>query len=262
MRSYFIDYCKIWIPPTKERWDKAELLEVQNNINLTLFGDDTNLGKCMCFSGMKLHLHGKYFNSFDFCENMQHVFEAVRKVYVLHKKYWNFDEVKPSRLDFACNLPFFLNTHDYSLSSCADENVRKYYYGCESDQNLSGLSVGERGNHSIQLTVYDKRYSPNQDEDKRVKTNNYTRLEYKVGRQILRRRLGIDLLKDMRKYETAFPKDIISSLRKLKDLSFNDEDQFNDRHYTDSDFKNAVGIEVDSPDQEQTIEDIPIADCQ
>ena len=84
MRSYFIDYCQIWIPPTKERWDKAELLEVQNNINLTMFGDDTNLGKCMCFSGMKLHLHGKYFNSFDFCENMQHVFEAVRKVYVLH----------------------------------------------------------------------------------------------------------------------------------------------------------------------------------
>ena len=66
----------------------------------------------------------------------------------------------------------------------------------------------------------------------------------------------------MRKYETAFPKDIISSLRSLKDLSFDDEDQFNDRHYTDSDFKNAVGIEVDSPDQEQTIEDIPIADCQ
>ena len=39
MRSYFIDYCQIWIPPTKERWDKDELLKVQDNINHTLFID-------------------------------------------------------------------------------------------------------------------------------------------------------------------------------------------------------------------------------
>ena len=39
MRSYFIDYCQIWIPPTKERWDKDALLKVQDNINHTLFID-------------------------------------------------------------------------------------------------------------------------------------------------------------------------------------------------------------------------------
>ena len=261
MRNYFIDYCQIWIPPSEERWDKAELLKVQNNIDLTLFSEDTTIGKCMCLSGMKLHIYGRYFNSFDFSENMMQVFEAVEKIYVLHKKYWDFDEVKPTRLDFACNLPMFLNTHDFTMTSCADQKVRKYYYGCEADQNLAGITIGTRGRHAIQLTVYDKRYSPNKIPDKRLDTYNYTRLEYKVGRQMLRRRLGIDLLKDLRKYESEFPKDLIGNLRKLKDLSFDDEDKYNDRYYTKSDFINTVGIEIEDTDKEQTIEDIPISEC-
>ena len=85
---------------------------------------------------------------------------------------------------------------------------------------------------------------------------------YKVGSEIFRRRLAIPLLKDLRKYEIDPYKDIIDSLRKLKDLSFDDEDKYIDRNYTDADFKKAVGIEVDSPDQEQIIEEIPIGDCQ
>jgi len=26
MRTYFIDFCQIWIPRSEERWDKAEIL--------------------------------------------------------------------------------------------------------------------------------------------------------------------------------------------------------------------------------------------
>ena len=78
---------------------------------------------------------------------------------------------------------------------------------------------------------------------------------------MLRRRLGIDLLKDLRKYEAEFPKDLIGNLRKLKDLSFDDEDKYNDRYYTKSDFINTVGIEIEDTDKEQTIEDIPISEC-
>ena len=69
---------------------------------------------------------------------------------------------------------------------------------------------------------------------------------------MLRRRLGIDLLKDLRKYESEFPKDLIGNLRKLKDLSFDDEDKYNDRYYTKSDFINTVGIEIEDTDKEQT----------
>jgi len=27
MRTYFIDFCQIWIPRSEERWDKAEILD-------------------------------------------------------------------------------------------------------------------------------------------------------------------------------------------------------------------------------------------
>ncbi|HIC76579.1 MAG TPA: hypothetical protein EYO89_01770 [Candidatus Dadabacteria bacterium] len=258
MRTYFIDYCQIWIPPSEERWDKSELLHIQNNIDTTLFGGDTTIGKCMCLAGMKLHIYGRYFDSFDLSENMRQIFEAVKTIYVLHEKYWNFDEVKPTRLDFACNLPMFLNTHDFTMTSCADQKARKYYYGCEADQNLSGITIGTRGRHAVQLTVYDKRYSPSRHPDKRLDTFNYTRHEYKVGRNKLQRRLGIKLLKDLRKYETEYPKDLIDSLRKLKDVIFDDEDKYNDRQYTKSDFINSIGIEIEDTDREQTIEEIAL----
>ena len=54
----------------------------------------------------------------------------------------------------------------------------------------------------------------------------------------------------------------ISNPENLRNLSFDDEDKYIDRNYTDADFKNAVGIEVDSPNQEQTIEEVPISNCK
>ena len=66
------------------------------------------------------------------------------------------------------------------------------------------------------------------------------------------------LLKDLRKYETEYPKDLIDSLRKLKDVIFDDEDKYNDRQYTKSDFINSIGIEIEDTDREQTIEEIAL----
>ena len=262
MRSYFIDYCQIWIPPSNSDWDEVELLKVQNNINRNLFGNDKTKGNCKCLVGMQLTLFKRFFDSCDFNKNIKQIFDAVKTVNALHSKYWNFDQSKPSRIDFGCNLPFYLNTHNYSLSSCADHNVIRYYNGCESEQNLTGLKMGEKGRDGVQLFVSDERYYMDKTINKSIDLNNYTKLVYKVGSEIFRRRLAIPLLKDLRKYEIHPYKDIIDSLRKLKDLSFDDEDKYIDRNYTDADFKKAVGIEVDSPDQEQIIEEIPIGDCQ
>jgi len=51
---------------------------------------------------------------------------------------------------------------------------------------------------------------------------------------------------------------LIDSLRKLKDVIFDDEDKYNDRQYTKSDFINSIGIEIEDTDREQTIEEIAL----
>ena len=69
------------------------------------------------------------------------------------------------------------------------------------------------------------------------------------GRKYDQAGIGIPPLKDLRKYEERFPKEIISYCRKRCDLNFVDE-KGSDHYYTYKDFQNSVDLEVDDPNQE------------
>ena len=144
----------------------------------------------------------------------------------------------------------FLNTHDFEIKKHYKTTRTYWYIGETSKKNLTGIYLGKRGKKSLQLVVYDKRYSPNKI-DHRFSSHNYSRLEYRIGSRILRKYLSINLIKDLRAFQNEFPKHIISYCRKKRDLIFKNERNF-DKYFTDLDFENAVGREVDNPNAEST----------
>ena len=169
-------------------------------------------------------------------------------IYKYHKNDLDFRKATISRIDIACNLPFFLNSNSFKIKTEAQNPLKyfQWYIGNQKKINLNGIQIGKRGSKGLQLSVYDKRYSPNKYDDHRFQTKNYTRLEYRIGRNYLKGGVGIPSLKDLRKYEERFPKEIISYCRKRCDLYFVDE-KGSDHYYTYKDFENSVGLEVDDP---------------
>ena len=266
MRKYFIDYFQLWIPIGRiEVKDKNLKDQIISNISRNLFDNrikeyiiklpHLNLKSFyhahFLHGGLIFHLKGNYFENDNFLENLKQVFDTIELIYKYHKNDLDFRKATISRIDIACNLPFFLKSNSFKIKTEAQNSLKyfQWYIGNQKKINLNGIQIGKRGSKGLQLSVYDKRYSPNKYDDHRFQTKNYTRLEYRIGRNYLKGGVGISSLKDLRKYEERFPKEIISYCRKRCDLYFVDE-KGSDHYYTYKDFENSVGLEVDDPNQE------------
>ncbi|MDP6821627.1 MAG: hypothetical protein QGG04_09190 [Candidatus Marinimicrobia bacterium] len=268
MRSYFIDYCQLFLPIAREGvYNNDVKLSIKKSIIKNLFDESLktklienpelsiNQYIRMVFNhgGLILSLYGKYFKTLNFCENVSQVIRVGETIYNNHKEDFDFNRVTISRLDIACNLPMFLNTHAYKYHKTSIEKIKRWYTGKSKRENLTGIAIGNRGKYACQLTAYDKRYSPNKADDlSRLSTYNYTRLEYKIGRRYLRKNLSVDDLKDFRRFEDQFPNHLIGALRKSKDLSFIDEKKYS-RYYTFDDYNQAIGKTVEDEDAEMTM---------
>ncbi len=177
---------------------------------------------------------------------------VIQKIEIKYSDVLNLSKISVSRLDIACNLPYFLNTHDGIISN-KKNRLRKFYCGKVTKQNLTGIYIGKRGKESIQLAVYDKRYSPNVLESTiKHKTANFTRLEYQIGHKVLKRKYNINSLSDFFEIDNNHFKNLCTKLELYANVLFKLELK-KDIAYLLSDFENLQGLEVEDPSQTTSI---------
>ena len=194
MRKYFIDYFQFWLPIEREDvYDARIKAEIIENITRKLFSKkiEDRLIKNNSLSiseffrmifnhgGLIFHLTGKYFDSDNFSENISQIFNVLSIIHDDHKKDFDFTKSTNTRMDLACNLPMYLNTHTYNIKkSKYIKNEWRWFIGEEKHNNLTTIAIGRRGKVGIQLSVYDKRYSPNKHVDHRFNYKNYSNVLY------------------------------------------------------------------------------------
>ena len=130
MRNYFIDYFQLWFPIDRDSvYDPNVKAEIIENISNNLFNNKIkkrlikipNLSLNSFFhmhfhhGGLIFHLKGNYFDSDKFSENLDQVFNTIEVIYNDHKSDFDFTKATLSRIDLACNLPFFLNTNPFKI---------------------------------------------------------------------------------------------------------------------------------------------------
>ena len=265
MRRYFIDYFQFWLPiDRKDVYDEKIKTEIKENITRNLFSKkieerlikNSNLSISEFYrmkfnhGGLIFHLTGKYFDTDNFSENVNQIFDVLKIVHNDHKKDFDFKKSTNTRMDIACNLPMYLNTHAYTIKKSKHiKNEWRWYIGEQKQNNLNGIVIGRRGKMGLQLSIYDKRFSPNKDLDHRFSYNNYSRLEYKIGRRYLKNRLNIGIPRLLRKYQKSYPDDLIQYCSKYRSIIFDDEKKYKN-YFTDSDYNNLIGNNIDDTSAE------------
>ncbi len=195
--------------------------------------------------GLILHIKGLYFDSDEFTENLTQIYHVLNAIYGSYKDDFDFTKMTVSRIDLACNIPLFLNTHEFSMHKSSDlleETV--WYIGEPKLLNMTGYVIGKRGKSGLRLSVYDKRYAPNHLDDHRFASYNYTRLEYKIGRRYLKDRLGLGTPKAFRIFEHQYPEQVIEYCTQRADIEFVQEST-REAFWSESDFQDAVGRDVE-----------------
>jgi hypothetical protein len=265
MRKYFIDYFQFWLPIKREDvYEELVKKDIKENITKNLFSkkiekrliDNTSLSLNDFFKmyfnhgGLIFHIPGKYFDTDGFSNNVNQIFQLLNTIYADHKDHFDFEKATNTRMDIACNLPMYLNTHRYVVKKSKKiKNEHLWYLGKEKQNNVTGLSIGKRGKSGLQLSIYDKRYSPNKEKDHRFNYKNFSRLEYKIGRNYLKNKLNLGIPKSFRKYQEFYPIDIIRYISKYRSITFIEEKNYSD-YYTDNDYNTLMGIDVDDPSAE------------
>ena len=260
MRKYFIDYFQLWFPFAREEMkDPNVKVEIKNVIANQLFNNNLrsriisrpHLSLESFFhmhfhqGGLILHLRGLYFDSNVFEENINQIYCTLKVIYDMYKKDFDFTNVTVSRIDLACNVPLFLNTNEFKIFKSNNSlEEAKWYIGKSEPINMTGYVIGKRGKYGLQLSVYDKRYSPNQNDDHRFDTYNYSRIEYKIGRRYLKNKLELGTPKDFRKFEHQYPEQVIKYCTERSALTFVQESR-SKAFWSCSDFRNAIGREVE-----------------
>jgi hypothetical protein len=68
-------------------------------------------------------------------------------IYKYHKNDLDFRKATISRIDIACNLPFFLNSNSFKIKTEAQNPLKyfQWYIGNQKKINLNGIQIGKRG---------------------------------------------------------------------------------------------------------------------
>jgi signal peptidase I len=204
----------------------------------------------LSFSGMKLTFSGAFFNSDDFLMNIKEIEIFVSELFGKFPNEFLSEGVSLSRLDVACNIPFFLNTHNGKIHKRnKNASIRKFYWGTEKKQNFTGFSIGKRGDEFVYFSAYDKRYSPNRKKNlNRHKTYNYTRIEYQIGHRRLKKEYELRSYNNLINLNKNQIEKFVAKLQDLANVTFEDE---KDLTYSLKDYINAKGQPIEDNNAEQ-----------
>jgi len=240
-RNWFIDYIQLFVGTSelyRKKVNPKRLTEAVQGIDkqikkwLTEFGMEKKIRVIPNHQGIKIHIKGKAFMEQTFSKN-------IGEIYLYYEKIWNIvknwthreSRIDPlvSRLDVACNIPLYLNTHKYNIHNPYSRKAIQYFTK-DTDpmtmhKNITGIAIGNRGSDYLFLRVYDKRYDPNNLHAKlRFGSSNCTRIEYQIGRKILKEKpYNIKTLGDLSSEETAHITQISNNLQTSKNVVFDGE---------------------------------------
>lgn len=109
-----------------------------------------------------------------------------------------FEKSTISRVDLACNdYVNNLMSNKFFIHTQRKQEVHRYY---KSNNILSGITLGKRGKNFLWFKIYEKRFDTKEAKAKAIKrfgTYNFLRMEYEIGRKVLREKnIGFKELKE------------------------------------------------------------------
>ncbi len=237
-RHWFLDYIQLFIGTSELYRNKVNVKKITKAIHeidkqikkwLTEFGLEKKIRVIPNHQGIKIHIKGKAFIEQTYCKNVDEIYQYYEQIWNIVKNWTHRESrIDPlvSRLDISCNLPLYLNTHKYYIHNPYSRKAIQYFTK-DTDpktmhKNITGIAIGNRGSDYLFLRVYDKRYDPNNLHSKlRFGSSNCTRLEYQVGRKILKEKpYNIRTLGDLATTDSAH---IIKCLQTSKNVIFEGE---------------------------------------
>ena len=243
-RNWFIDYIQLFVGTSelyRKKVNPKRLTEAVQGIDkqikkwLTEFGMEKKIRVIPNHQGIKIHIKGKAFMEQTFYKNVDEIYLYYEKIFNIVKNWTHRESpIDPlvSRLDVACNIPLYLDTHKFVIHNPYSRKAIQYFTKDKDPKtmhkNITGIAIGNRGSDYLFLRVYDKRYDPNNLHSKlRFGSSNCTRVEYQIGRKILKEKpYNINTLGDLATSECS---QITKFLQTSKNVVFFSEQEL-DNH--------------------------------